>query len=170
VGSFKNNDLKVFTCETKSSTSISHVSHNNRINRKFGTDESGFHDDFKSIKKQYMGEQTTAPQNSAKVKQFIKETVESNPVVIFMKGTADAPKCGFSAIAVRLLQEEGVKNLKSVDVLVDNEVREGIKEYTGWKTIPQVFINKEFIGGADIIKEMFQNGELTQKLKSVLQN
>jgi len=129
----------------------------------FSTDDSGFHADFKSIRKKYE-EKTHSPEE---VKKFIKEVVETNPVVIFMKGSPDAPKCGFSAIACRLLKEEGVKNIKSIDVLEDDTIREGIKDYTGWKTIPQVFINQEFIGGADIIKEMFQSGQLTEKLKTI---
>jgi len=85
-----------------------------------------------------------------------------------MKGYPEAPQCGFSAIASRLLLDEGVKNIKAVNVLESDEIREAIKEHTGWKTIPQIFIKQEFIGGADIIKEMYQSGELAEKLKSVV--
>ncbi|MCM5571844.1 Grx4 family monothiol glutaredoxin [Burkholderiaceae bacterium FT117] len=96
-------------------------------------------------------------------KEFIAKTVTENPVVLFMKGTAQFPQCGFSGRAVQILKACGVKNLVTVNVLDDDEVRQGIKDYSSWPTIPQLYINGEFVGGADIMYEMYQSGEL-QKL------
>jgi len=92
----------------------------------------------------------------------IKDTVEQNPIVLYMKGTPQFPQCGFSGRAVQLLQACGAK-FASVDVLADPEIREGIKQYSNWPTIPQLYINGEFVGGSDIMMELYQNGEL-QKL------
>jgi monothiol glutaredoxin len=92
----------------------------------------------------------------------IKDTVEQNPIVLYMKGTPQFPQCGFSGRAVQLLQACGAQ-FASVDVLADPEVREGIKQYSNWPTIPQLYINGEFVGGSDIMMELYQNGEL-QKL------
>jgi monothiol glutaredoxin len=91
----------------------------------------------------------------------IDTTVKSNDVVLFMKGTADAPMCGFSGRSVQILQHLGVP-FKDVNVLADEALRNGIKEYTNWPTIPQLYIKGEFVGGADIMMEMFQSGELKQ--------
>lgn|SRR5690625_3692643 len=99
------------------------------------------------------------------VQDFIRETVTENPVVLFMKGTAQAPQCGFSARAIQVLQGSGVGTLVTVNVLDDEEVREGIKVFANWPTIPQLYIGGEFIGGSDIMMEMFQNGELAGVLK-----
>lgn len=94
------------------------------------------------------------------VQQRIDELVKTNKVVLFMKGSAQFPQCGFSGRAVQILKACGVTNLKTVDVLQDNEVRQGIKEYANWPTIPQLYVNGEFIGGSDILMEMYEAGEL----------
>ncbi len=98
------------------------------------------------------------------VQTFIRETVTNNPVVLFMKGTAQGPQCGFSARAIQILKGCGVTKLVTVNVLEDEEVRSGIKTYSQWPTIPQLYIAGEFIGGSDIMTEMDQNGELKQAL------
>ncbi|OFZ99967.1 MAG: monothiol glutaredoxin, Grx4 family [Betaproteobacteria bacterium RIFCSPLOWO2_02_FULL_62_17] len=98
-------------------------------------------------------------------KQRIHETVTSHPVVLFMKGTPDFPQCGFSASAVQILDTCGVKSLHTVNVLEDAEVRQGIKEYANWPTIPQLYVNGEFVGGSDILREMYQSGELQKLLE-----
>ena len=97
--------------------------------------------------------------------QRIAELVKSNPVVLFMKGDASFPLCGFSGRAVQVLQACGVdvKALKTVNVLEDEGIRAGIKEFSNWPTIPQLYVNGEFIGGSDIMMEMYESGEL-QKL------
>ena len=91
----------------------------------------------------------------------IDNEVKSNDVVLFMKGTADQPMCGFSGRSVQILQHLGVP-FKDVNVLADEALRNGIKEYTNWPTIPQLYVKGEFVGGADIMMEMFQSGELKQ--------
>jgi monothiol glutaredoxin len=97
------------------------------------------------------------------IQQRIKDQVESHPVVLFMKGTPQFPQCGFSALAVQVLNACGVQQLHTVNVLADPEIRQGIKEYANWPTIPQLYVNGEFVGGSDIMREMYQSGEL-QKL------
>lgn len=104
------------------------------------------------------------------VQDWIRETVATNPIVLFMKGNAQAPQCGFSAKVVQILQSSGVKNLATVDVLANEEVRQGIKTFANWPTIPQLYINGEFIGGADIVSEMQASGELKKLLEPLLQN
>lgn len=99
------------------------------------------------------------------VQQWIKETVTQNPVVLFMKGTAQFPQCGFSSRAVQLLKSSGAKNLVTINVLEDPEVRQGIKDFSNWPTVPQLYVNGEFIGGSDIMTEMYQSGELQTLLK-----
>ena len=94
------------------------------------------------------------------VQQRIDELVKNNHVVLFMKGTAQFPQCGFSGRAIQILKACGVQDLKTVNVLEDGEVRQGIKEYANWPTIPQLYVKGEFIGGCDIITEMYQTGEL----------
>jgi monothiol glutaredoxin len=91
----------------------------------------------------------------------IRQQVTDNPVVLFMKGTPVFPQCGFSATVVQILSHLGIK-FKGIDVLSDSSVREGIKEYSSWPTIPQLYVKGEFIGGCDIIREMFETGELQQ--------
>ena len=92
---------------------------------------------------------------------IIKNEIESNEVCLFMKGTPDAPQCGFSMAVTNILKILEV-NFKSVDVLANQNVREGIKVYSDWPTIPQLYVKNEFVGGCDIIKEMYENGELTK--------
>ena len=93
----------------------------------------------------------------------IRKQVTENKVVLYMKGTPEAPQCGFSANAVQILKACGVTELLTVNVLEDQDVRQGIKEYANWPTIPQLYVNGEFVGGSDIMREMYQSGEL-QKL------
>ncbi|HZS83893.1 MAG TPA: Grx4 family monothiol glutaredoxin [Stellaceae bacterium] len=95
----------------------------------------------------------------------IRQDVTNNPVVLFMKGTPVFPQCGFSAAVVQILSHMGVK-FKGIDVLTDPEIRQGIKEYSSWPTIPQLYVKGEFIGGCDIIREMFESGELQELLKN----
>ena len=99
--------------------------------------------------------------------QRIAELVKSNDVLLFMKGNANFPQCGFSGRAVQILKACGVdlKTLKTVNVLEDEGIRAGIKEYSKWPTIPQLYIKGEFIGGSDIMAEMYEKGELQQALK-----
>ena len=102
------------------------------------------------------------------IKQKIPETVTGNPVVLYMKGTPQAPQCGFSARAIQILQACGVKNLVAVDVLADSEVRQGVKDYANWPTVPQLYIAGEFVGGSDIMTEMYQSGELQKQLEPIV--
>ena len=97
----------------------------------------------------------------------IREQVTSHPVVLYMKGSPQFPMCGFSASATQILKACGVDKPFTVDVLQDAEVRQGIKEYANWPTIPQLYVNGEFIGGADILREMYQSGELKKLLEGV---
>ena len=97
------------------------------------------------------------------VQEFIQKTVSDYPIVLFMKGTAQFPQCGFSGKAIQLLKACGASNVATVNVLEDDGIRQGIKEFSQWPTIPQLFIKGEFIGGSDIMTEMFESGEL-QKL------
>lgn len=100
------------------------------------------------------------------IQAWIKDTVTQHPVVLFMKGTAQAPQCGFSGRAVQILNACGIENIVTVNVLEDAEVRQGIKEYSNWPTIPQLYIKGEFIGGSDIMTEMYESGELQSLLKA----
>lgn len=100
------------------------------------------------------------------VQAQIKQIVKDHPVVLFMKGSAQFPQCGFSGRAVQILQACGVKDPFTVNVLDDQNIRQGIKEFSNWPTIPQLYINGEFIGGSDIMTEMYQNGELQALLKA----
>ena len=102
-------------------------------------------------------------------KQRIKDQVTSNRVVLYMKGTPQFPQCGFSALAVQVLNACGVQDFASVNVLADPEIRQGIKEYATWPTIPQLYVNGEFVGGSDIMREMYQSGELQKLLQSTKQ-
>jgi monothiol glutaredoxin len=97
--------------------------------------------------------------------ELIKDQVTKNKVVLYMKGSPDFPQCGFSANAVGILKSCGVTELFTVNVLENPEIRQGIKEYANWPTIPQLYINGEFVGGSDIVTEMHQNGELQKLLK-----
>ena len=100
-------------------------------------------------------------------KKQIHDTVTGNPVVLFMKGTPQAPQCGFSATAVQLLKACGVNRFATVDVLAEPEIRQGIKDYSNWPTVPQLYVNGEFVGGCDIMKEMYQAGELQKQLEGL---
>ncbi len=99
------------------------------------------------------------------VQQRIDEIVKSSPVVLFMKGTAQFPMCGFSGRAIQILKACGVEGLTTVNVLEDEAIRQGIKEYANWPTIPQLYVNGEFVGGSDIMMEMYQAGELQTLIK-----
>ena len=99
----------------------------------------------------------------------IKEQVTRNKVVLYMKGSPDFPQCGFSARAVQVLRACGVDEFFTVDVLQDPEIRQGIKEYASWPTIPQLYVNGEFVGGSDIVTEMYQSGELQKLLQGSTQ-
>ncbi|HVE49379.1 MAG TPA: Grx4 family monothiol glutaredoxin [Casimicrobiaceae bacterium] len=96
------------------------------------------------------------------VKDRIRQQVTSNPVVLYMKGTPQFPQCGFSATVAEILKRSGVDDYVAVNVLEDPEIRQGIKEYANWPTIPQLYVNGEFVGGCDILREMYQSGELKQ--------
>ena len=95
---------------------------------------------------------------------LIKKEIENNEICLFMKGTPEVPQCGFSLAVSNVLKNLNVK-FKGINVLEDSELREGIKEYSDWPTIPQLYIKGEFVGGCDIVKEMFENGDLQKKLK-----
>ena len=94
-----------------------------------------------------------------KTKNLIQQHIDNNEVCLFMKGTPDAPQCGFSLAVSNILKHLNVK-FEGVNVLVSDELRQGIKDYTDWPTIPQLYVNGEFVGGADIVKEMYEKGEL----------
>lgn len=98
------------------------------------------------------------------VQQRIDDIVKNHRVVLFMKGSAQFPMCGFSGRAVQILKACGVTDIKTVNVLEDEAIRQGIKEYANWPTIPQLYVNGEFVGGSDIMMEMYQAGELQQTL------
>ena len=97
------------------------------------------------------------------IKDLISNEIENNEVCLFMKGTPDAPQCGFSMAVSNILKILEV-NFKGINVLENETIRQGIKEFSDWPTIPQLYIKKEFVGGCDIIKEMFENGDLKKKL------
>ncbi len=94
------------------------------------------------------------------VEDIIEQQISNHPVVLYMKGTPQQPQCGFSANAVNILNACGVNDPFTVDVLQDPEIRQGIKDYSNWPTIPQLYVKGEFVGGSDILTEMYQNGEL----------
>jgi monothiol glutaredoxin len=98
------------------------------------------------------------------IQKRIHEQVTTHPVVLYMKGNPAFPQCGFSANAIRILNALGVKELYTVDVLQDADIRQGIKDYANWPTIPQLYIKGEFVGGSDIMAEMYQSGELKTML------
>jgi monothiol glutaredoxin len=95
----------------------------------------------------------------------ISSQIKDNKIVLYMKGTPDAPMCGFSATVVQILEACGVEDVATVNVLEDDEIRQGIKDFSNWPTIPQLYVGGEFVGGADILKEMYQAGELQELLK-----
>lgn len=108
-----------------------------------------------------IGDSTVSEETISKIDQ----TIKSNQVVLFMKGSADAPMCGFSARVVQILGVLGIE-FASINVLEDGQIRQGIKQYSDWPTIPQLYILGEFIGGCDIVYEMYSSGELEELLKS----
>jgi monothiol glutaredoxin len=103
------------------------------------------------------------------VRDSIHQTVTSNPVVLFMKGTAQFPMCGFSGRAIQILKACNAEKVVTVNVLDDPAIRDGIKDYANWPTIPQLYINGEFIGGCDIMTEMYQSGELQPLIEAANQ-
>ncbi len=98
------------------------------------------------------------------IQDTIRDQVKSNHVVLYMKGTPQFPQCGISATVVEILKRSGVTDYLAVDVLADPEIRQGIKDYASWPTIPQLYVDGEFVGGCDIMREMYQSGELQQLL------
>jgi monothiol glutaredoxin len=100
------------------------------------------------------------------VQKRIDDLVKNNRVVLFMKGNPQFPQCGFSGRAIQILKSCGVNDLKTVNVLEDDEIRQGIKDYANWPTIPQLYVKGEFVGGSDIMMEMYQAGELQQALNA----
>jgi monothiol glutaredoxin len=100
------------------------------------------------------------------IQTWIKETVTQHQVVLFMKGTAQFPQCGFSGRAIQILKACGVENIVTVNVLEDGDVRQGIKEFSNWPTIPQLYVKGEFVGGSDILSEMYESGELQNLLNA----
>ena len=96
----------------------------------------------------------------------IQEEIQNNPVLLFMKGTDQFPQCGFSSVVVQILKTLGAP-FKTIDVLADPAIRQGIKDFSNWPTIPQLYIKGEFIGGCDIVREMYQAGELEALLKDI---
>lgn len=98
------------------------------------------------------------------IKDFINTTIKNNDVVLFMKGNAEMPKCGFSNVVCKILEHFQI-NFQDINVLEDNEIRQGIKDYSDWPTIPQLYIKGEFIGGCDIVRDMYDSGELKTLLE-----
>ena len=99
------------------------------------------------------------------IQDTIREQVTTHPVVLYMKGSPQFPQCGFSATATQLLKMAGAEGVYTVDVLQNPDIREGIKQYANWPTIPQLYVKGEFVGGCDIIREMLETGELEQLMK-----
>ena len=99
------------------------------------------------------------------IQDVIRDQVTTNDVVLYMKGTPQFPQCGFSSAAVQILKGCGVQEVLAVNVLSDDEIRQGIKAFSNWPTIPQLYVKGEFVGGSDIMREMYENGELQQLLK-----
>ena len=102
------------------------------------------------------------------VQEKIRNQVTESSVVLYMKGTPQSPQCGFSGATVQILKACGVQDFAAVDVLADPEIRDGIKSYANWPTIPQLYINGEFVGGSDIVREMYQQGELQKLINSAV--
>ena len=106
-----------------------------------------------------------AAQIEPRVQKLIDDALKKNDLIVFMKGSPNMPKCGFSRLVIQILQLNGVEDVKSFDVLEDQDLREGIKIYSQWPTIPQVYIKGEFIGGADIMRSLHESGELQRMLR-----
>lgn len=101
------------------------------------------------------------------IHEKIDQLVKNNDIVLYMKGTPDFPQCGFSSKAVSLLKASGAEKIVAINVLEDPEIRQGIKDYSNWPTIPQLYVKGEFIGGSDIMGEMYESGELKELIQSV---
>jgi monothiol glutaredoxin len=99
------------------------------------------------------------------IQDVIRDQITKNRVVLYMKGSPDFPQCGFSANVVNILRACGVEDFYSVNVLEEPDIRQGVKQYANWPTIPQLYVNGEFVGGSDILTEMYQRGELQEMLK-----
>ncbi len=117
------------------------------------------HSDFKTVNK--------APKDVSSARELVEEDVKNNPIMLYMKGVPSAPRCGFSALAVKVLQEYGVP-FHARNILEDQELKENIKSVSNWPTFPQIFIKGEFVGGSDIILNMHQSGELKEMLKDLV--
>jgi len=100
-------------------------------------------------------------------KEFVRTTVSEHPIVLFMKGTAQFPQCGFSGKAIQILKSCGVQNMVTVNVLEDDDVRQAVKDFASWPTVPQLYLSGQFVGGSDIMSEMYESGELQEMLKQV---
>ena len=100
-------------------------------------------------------------------KDFVRTTVEKNPIVLFMKGTAQFPQCGFSGRAIQILKSCSADNVVTVNVLEDDDVRQAVKDFANWPTVPQLYVQGQFVGGSDIMAEMYASGELQELLKQV---
>ncbi len=103
---------------------------------------------------------------SDSTREFIQKTISEHPIVLFMKGTGQFPQCGFSGKAIQLLKACGATNVATINVLDDPEIRQGIKDFSQWPTIPQLYINGEFVGGSDIMTESYESGELLKLVQS----
>mmetsp|Transcript_30697 Transcript_30697/g.27154 ORF Transcript_30697/g.27154 Transcript_30697/m.27154 type:complete len:159 (-) Transcript_30697:27-503(-) len=125
--------------------------------RRFSTNEST-HDDFKANNKQTL-------EDYEATKEYFDKTLKENSVVLFMKGNPSMPQCGFSNYVIQIFKFYGLKNFHSINVLDSAEVREGIKKYSNWPTIPQLYVKEEFVGGCDIVKEMHMDGSLEDLLQ-----
>ena len=101
------------------------------------------------------------------IQDVIRDQVTTNDVVLYMKGTPQFPQCGFSSTAVQILKGCGVREVLAVNVLADNDIRQGIKDFSNWPTIPQLYVKGEFVGGSDIMREMYQSGELKTLLQGI---
>jgi len=101
-------------------------------------------------------------------KEKIRELINSDRVVLFMKGTKDFPQCGFSNVAVEILKRSGLKSFTTVNVLADYDVREGVKEFSQWPTIPQLYLNGSFVGGSDILRDLYERGEFSKLVQEAL--
>ncbi|CAK9219900.1 unnamed protein product [Sphagnum troendelagicum] len=130
---------------------------NSHVSSQAGEDPDT-HDDFKPVERD--------AESAPSVHETIQKDIKENPVMVYMKGVPEAPQCGFSAMVVRILAEHGVK-YKSRNVLVDQELRDGIKSFSNWPTVPQVYVAGEFVGGSDILISMHRSGELQEMLKGL---
>ena len=106
---------------------------------------------------------------STATQEFIQKTISDHPIVLFMKGSAQFPQCGFSGKAIQLLKACGATKVATINVLEDDAIRQGIKDFSQWPTIPQLYIQGDFIGGSDIMNEMFETGELQDLVKKAVE-